>query len=102
MKYETIKTKMKIHIDNQFEQHGFDLSTHAIRLFLDRKPLDYYKKKKYAKEACFEIIDNWDVRAVPSLFTMFPTVYPSMVGKPLVITYDENGEWVVEKAKQTA
>jgi predicted RNase H-like HicB family nuclease len=25
-----------------------------------------------------------------------------MVEKPLVITYDENGEWVVEKAKQTA
>jgi hypothetical protein len=33
---------------------------------------------------------------------MFPTVYPSMVNKPLAINYDENGEWVVEKAKQTA
>ena len=102
MKYETIKDKIKQHINNEFDKNGFDISTHAIRLFLDRKPLDYYKKKKYAKEACFDIIDNWDVRAVSSLFTMFPTVYPSMVNKPLVINYDDNGEWVVEKAKQTA
>jgi hypothetical protein len=102
MKYETIKDKIKKHINHEFDNNGFDISTHAIRLFLDRKPLDYYKKKKYAKEACFDIIDNWDVRAVSSLFTMFPTVYPSMVEKPLAINYDENGEWVVEKSKQTA
>jgi hypothetical protein len=102
MKYETIKDKIKKHINHEFDNNGFDISTHAIRLFLDRKPLDYYKKKKYAKEACFDIIDKWDVRAVSSLLTMFPTVYPSMVEKPLAITYDDNGEWVVEKAKQTA
>lgn len=98
MKYEAIKDKMKRHINQEFESGRFDISTHDIRLFLDRKPLEYYKKKRYAKEACMEIIDNWNVKAVSSLFTIFPTVYPSMVDKPLNINY-YNGEWIVEKAK---
>ena len=101
MKFQTIKNKMKRHIIQEIDSGAFDISTHAVRLFLDRRPLDYYKKKKYAKEACLAIIDNWDIRAVSSLFTLFPSVYPSMVDKPLVITYDDNGELVVEKAKQT-
>jgi hypothetical protein len=99
MKYETIKYKMKRHIEIEFEGNGFDISTHAIRLFLDGRPISYYKNKNRAKQACFEIIDNWDVRAVSSLFTIFPTVCPTMVGKPLNINYDENGDWVVEKSK---
>jgi hypothetical protein len=98
MKYETIKTKMKRHIEIEFNSGSFDISTHAIRLFLDSRPLSYYKNKNRAKQACFEIIDNWDVRAVSSLFTLFPDVYPSMVDKPLAIQYDENGDWVVEKS----
>ena len=96
LKYETMKKRIKLHIAHQFEHNGFDLSNHAIRLFLDSKPMSYYNTKQSAKIACFDVVDNWDIRAVSSLLKIFPDVYPKMVNRPLSLAYNDNMEWTVE------
>ena len=100
VKYETIKDRIKKHVIAQIDGNGFDISTHAIRLFLDSQPLSYHSNKQLVKNACLKTIDYWDVRSVSSLLSIFPTVYPRLVNKPLFISYNDNMDWIVKTSNK--
>jgi len=84
MKWETIKNRCI----NQASRELTAVSNRAdwgmllTQLIKEGNPMNFHNAQKTAKEKCYEIIDNWDIRQWKNLKFVFPDAFPSGLNQP--------------------
>jgi hypothetical protein len=83
MKWETIKNRC-VNIASK-ELHTLSLEVNwSMLLFQLQKQnnrIGFYKTQEMAKEKCYDVIDNWDIRNWKSLQERFPQAFPKGVSQ---------------------